>query len=521
MQQARGLSCKALGIAVAISLACIGQDAVAATWGLVVGIDAYRSVTPLKGALNDARDIAAALEEAGAERVWLLLDEAASRAAILGAWREMTAAAQPGDTVVFSYAGHGAQEAERLAGSEADGLDEVFLLGGFSPSGPGTAERIPDDEINALFAAVPELTVVFIADSCHSGTMTRAFDPRVAVVSTRLGAYGAIQEDALPPPDPAAATMSEADLPHVVFFGAVEDGELALEIAIEGEARGALSWAFGRALRGQADQDGDRRLDTRELESYLVETVRAVTEGRQYPQLVPRGRDVIEAVAIAGGTLAPNEAPLTVAVLGAPPSAGTLHNVVLVPDATLADLVWDRTRGQVLSAAGDLLATEGVATPEAFQAIADKWLLLRDLRFLAESVPLAARLLPDDGVHRDGEKLEFRLEAQPAARLTLFNLASDGTVQFLAPHRATSNPRYDGKLTPGRDYRLPLQVAPPFGADHLVALVSDRRLPELEEALLRLDGSKGAAALRPLLQAAATELRGAAAVGLYTASRTE
>lgn len=62
------------------------------------------------------------------------------------------------------------------------------------------------------------------------------------------------------------AALGEADLPHVVCLGAVQDDELALELAVEGKTRGALSWAFARALRGQADRDGDSALDTRELE---------------------------------------------------------------------------------------------------------------------------------------------------------------------------------------------------------------------------------------------------------------
>src|SRR5260221_14725549 len=64
----------ALALAALLSL---GRSAAAGDlYGVVVGIDRYRHIQPLDGAVNDARDVAAALQEAGARRVTLLLDEA-------------------------------------------------------------------------------------------------------------------------------------------------------------------------------------------------------------------------------------------------------------------------------------------------------------------------------------------------------------------------------------------------------------------------------------------------------------
>ena len=55
------------------------------TLALVIGIDAYQSIPPLAGAVNDARDIADALMGMGAETT-LLLDGAATRQAVMAAW---------------------------------------------------------------------------------------------------------------------------------------------------------------------------------------------------------------------------------------------------------------------------------------------------------------------------------------------------------------------------------------------------------------------------------------------------
>ena len=122
--------------------------------------------------------------------------------------------ARPGDTLVLTYAGHGGQEPARVAGSERDGLDEVLLLGGFRSSGPGTRERIPDDEFNRWFAEAGErkLRVIFVADSCHAGTLTRTVDPRAPAVSVRTARY-TIGDDMLELEMPeAAAAIEEADL---------------------------------------------------------------------------------------------------------------------------------------------------------------------------------------------------------------------------------------------------------------------------------------------------------------------
>ena len=149
---------------------------------LVIGINAYQVLPELEGAVGDARDVARALSGIGVRDLVVLEDAAATRARIVAAWRSMLERAVPGDTLVLSFAGHGGQEPERVPGSERDGRDEVLLLNGFAQRGAGTRERIFDDELNAWFmeAGAKGIRVIFVADACHSGTLTRALDPRVA-----------------------------------------------------------------------------------------------------------------------------------------------------------------------------------------------------------------------------------------------------------------------------------------------------------------------------------------------------
>lgn len=78
-------------------------------WAVVIGIDDYPgSRSDLRAAVNDARDVDAALELYGvpAERRLLLLDRQAAAATITAALDWLVARAGPGSTAVFFYAGH-------------------------------------------------------------------------------------------------------------------------------------------------------------------------------------------------------------------------------------------------------------------------------------------------------------------------------------------------------------------------------------------------------------------------------
>ncbi|MGH9030497.1 MAG: caspase family protein [Acidimicrobiia bacterium] len=78
-------------------------------WAVVVGIDDYPgSRSDLRAAVNDARDVDAALAQYGvpAEHRLLIVDRQASAATITAALDWLVARAGPGSTAVFFYAGH-------------------------------------------------------------------------------------------------------------------------------------------------------------------------------------------------------------------------------------------------------------------------------------------------------------------------------------------------------------------------------------------------------------------------------
>ena len=162
----------------------------------------------------------------------------------------------------------------------------------------------------------------------------------------------------LPPP-----TDTEVDdLQNVTFVAAVPADKLVPEVSIEGQKRGALSWAFSRALEGRADKDGDGKVSEFELLGYIVPAVHALVESQQTPQVLPlRARSVPLVTLREGGAKA--EVPpdteslkLKLAVEGGNTSAvSDLPFVTVVTDKSQADLIWSAD-GKVEHVVGGVVA---------------------------------------------------------------------------------------------------------------------------------------------------------------------
>ena len=292
-----GAWCRSISAALVSLLffAVAAPASAAELYGLVVGIDDYVGEgNDLDGAANDAQDVSQSLTRAGAKEVIRLVNAEASKERIFAAWEDLTAKAQPGDTIVFTYAGHGSQEPEpKGRHDEADGLNENFLLGKFLPFGPGTKERILDDE---MFEWVQEadkkgVKVVFVADSVTPAAWNGARPPP-ASASARWRRR---------PSPPTSFTFRRRKSPSSLRMTSTMSPswapsprtKLTPEVTIDGRKRGALSWAFARALEGRADKDGDGQVSELELLGYVVPAVHAQVESQQTPQVLPlRARSV-------------------------------------------------------------------------------------------------------------------------------------------------------------------------------------------------------------------------------------
>jgi uncharacterized caspase-like protein len=133
---------------------------------LVIGIDAYRDITPLKKAVGDAEALKATLEDLGFT-VDLVLD--ADRRALNRAVSEFQSKLAPGDTALIHFSGHGV---------ELDGQN--YLLPADIPSPKSgqqdfiKAEAISLGDLMQRVASSGAATRIFIVDACRDNPFAQA-----------------------------------------------------------------------------------------------------------------------------------------------------------------------------------------------------------------------------------------------------------------------------------------------------------------------------------------------------------
>ena len=441
---------------------------------VVVGVNAYRHLTPLEGAVNDAKDVADAVEKLGGA-VTLLLNDDATRARVKAALERKIAAAGPSDLFVFAYAGHGVQEPEATPGEEADGKDETLAFGGFDWDGAAAGERLRDNEIGALLDRLdPGARALVVIDSCHSGTMTRAAHPLGRRFKTRFGGIGRISKDPLPPADRAGGDRASAG--NVIFAAASAEDEQTPEVTIDSRPRGALSWSVARMLRGAGTS-----LPLKAFAAKVRAEARALSGARQTP-VVTLGRSIDpEAPLMRGASV--SAAPILadpmrrvrVHAVGGAPDAPPGPDALWAPARENADLVWDPKSGAVVAWDQSDLFAEAPAASDLPAAIL-AWQAASALRSWPGARALGLYIRPGDGRHRLGEEAHLSVDRpETMAYVTLINLASTGATQFVFPSAADRAASLD-RVAPGSGL-APLGSAPvtmPPGADHLIAIFSER-----------------------------------------------
>ena len=466
------------------------------TFGLVIGIDEYTYVSDLHGAVNDAEDIADALTTLGGE-VTLLLNEAATRDAILGAWEGILTKAKPGDRLIVSYAGHGSNEPEHTPGNEKDGRDENFLLAGYAPHGEAAAQRIRDDEIADLLHRSASLDVIFVADACHAGTVTRNLNPTLGY---RYVAPEELSGDPLPPPPPPPGKDEADDV--ALFLAAVNETQKVPEVLIDGTPRGALSYAFANGLRGAADLDGDARITKGELEVHVLRTVRQISDGAQLPQSAPAGQENRALIALRNpsgsevqDTTKPSVPEARLPFHRLPPVAVTGTGWEGMSGVIASTVGMLRLEGRVVhSSVGDRVAVAPMAAE--LQNVADKHRLAAALTRRADS-DMAIRFDKGDRTYRAGQRIVIDVEGRMTPHLTLISLDALGKMTFLYPDASFGDPELISVEEP---VALTVVVAPPFGADHVIAIETVSDTENFRRAIVRLNGSQDTAALWDVLR---------------------
>jgi hypothetical protein len=151
---------------------------------VLIGVNRYRMAgADLRGCVNDVKNMKAVLTGAYGFRatdIATLLDFAATRKAIEAAIASLVLKARTGDVLLVHFSGHGSNVPDD-DGDEADRRDEILC-----PTDLDWKNPLRDDFIRKTVKAMPDgVSLTFITDCCHSGSITRAVVPPDAPVMER------------------------------------------------------------------------------------------------------------------------------------------------------------------------------------------------------------------------------------------------------------------------------------------------------------------------------------------------
>lgn len=248
---------------------------------LCIGINDYPGTnSDLHGCVNDANDWSAALKKRGFE-VENLFDKAATGKNLRAALEKIVGSAKSGDLVVVQYSGHGSF-VEDKDGDEPDGTDECLCPYDIMSNGP-----LVDDELDIIYGSKAHgVKIVFISDSCHSGTVARfapistpptttgkaapqrliRFLPPATFVSSREASRMGVRS--MRPASPPGRTNS-------LLMSGCQDFEFSYDAWFQGRPNGAFTFVALREL-GKLPQTATYK--------NWYDAIRKALPSQQYPQ---------------------------------------------------------------------------------------------------------------------------------------------------------------------------------------------------------------------------------------------
>ncbi|OKL58845.1 Metacaspase-1A [Talaromyces atroroseus] len=254
---------------------------------LLIGINYFGQKGQLRGCINDVKNMSSYLNQAfgyAREDMVLLTDDQQNpmsqptKANILRAMHWLVKDAQPNDSLFFHYSGHGGQTPD-LDGDEDDGYDEVIYPVDFRAAG-----HIVDDEMHRIMVKPlqPGVRLTAIFDSCHSGsaldlpyiysTQGVLKEPNLAkeagagllsiVSSYARGDMGSMVSSAMGLIKKATkgdsayekTRQTKTSPADVIMWSGSKDEQTSQDATINGQATGAMSWAFINALKRNPHQ---------------------------------------------------------------------------------------------------------------------------------------------------------------------------------------------------------------------------------------------------------------------------
>jgi metacaspase-1 len=219
-----------------------------AKYALCIGINNYPgTANDLAGCVNDVDDWAQVLTNRGF-KVRTLQDKQATKAAMVAAITKLVVDARDGDTCVLQYSGHGSFVPDEN-GDESDGMDEVLC-----PCDIGANVYLTDDELYAIFDRQRAgVRLVFLSDSCHSGTITRLAPmrdvPRRPIKARLLPPASFLRGERLKLATALSRARSARSKPHrALLISGCQDIQTSADAWFDDRANGAFTYYALKAL---------------------------------------------------------------------------------------------------------------------------------------------------------------------------------------------------------------------------------------------------------------------------------
>lgn len=257
---------------------------------LLIGINYFNTQNQLRGCINDAHNMLNFLTSRFGyqqQDIVVLTDDqndmvrVPTRANIIRAMQWLVKDARPNDSLFLHYSGHGGQTKD-LDGDEEDGMDDVIYPVDFETAGDLVDDIMHDILIKPLQPGV-RLTALF--DSCHSGTvldLPYTYSTKGVIKEPNMWkdlgagglqaamAYASGNKSALLGSLGSLATTVKSKLgtnvdrerviqikfspADVIMLSGSKDNQTSADAVENGQATGAMSYAFVKVLSLQSEQ---------------------------------------------------------------------------------------------------------------------------------------------------------------------------------------------------------------------------------------------------------------------------
>ncbi len=289
--------------------AALPQPSEAGNKALLIGVEQYQDTKHnLEGIGDDVRMMKEVLIEKGlftAGEIRTLVNTEATKANVVKQFKEwLINGTKPGDRALFYFSGHGIQVWDENGDEIQTCMDEALMCHDSNVTAnkvkdtcrgrPGQAWKwkdtvnvLLDDEVAELIAKLQGRTVIFMSDSCHSGTVYKSVNADVAVTKNwdiPLLGKGLFDQRAAASVEKAVVRKKKNLDEDPTFkgvkmaaFTASEDSQPAQVVIFGEEPQGkhsVFTWHIYNGLKGKADLDGDGNITFAKLAKYVGDEVK-------------------------------------------------------------------------------------------------------------------------------------------------------------------------------------------------------------------------------------------------------